>query len=250
MEIMLLTQQNTVLRMKLAMEQMFSGRGDPKELIDTAFRSIDVNGDEVVDLDEFGDLCEELNLSLTSEEVESIFKECDQDGNGVLDIKEVEESLMPKLSKQFTNTGLLGDAETKIHDLEKQLEMKDMKLQKAYKNEHHMKLRHERDVERTKRTKDREIERLQAQMELQKEELQAKLMKSESTSGRMRKKLEDLEDEMDNLRHTEELKRGGCLNLQLDTSETGAESRFLSVAQDEIFISICDRGIWTPVEAE
>ena len=69
-------------------------------------------------------------------------------------------------------------------------------------NEHHMKLRHERDVERTKRTKDREIERLQAQMELQKEELQAKLMKSESTSGRMRKKLEDLEDEMDNLRHT------------------------------------------------
>lgn len=61
-----------------------------------AFQDLDQNG--TLDFDEFVELCDALNMKLTRVEMEAIFKESDEDGNGTLDVDEVERMLMSRLT--------------------------------------------------------------------------------------------------------------------------------------------------------
>lgn len=69
---------------------------DPKE----AFKSFDVNHDNMLDLGEFIKAIQSLNLNFNEQKIESIFKALDTDGSNTLSIDEFVEAINWKFYNQ------------------------------------------------------------------------------------------------------------------------------------------------------
>jgi len=114
-----LSTANTILKMKLKIEQIMSGRADPTEMIHDAFDLMDKNGDGLIDRDEFKDVVDSLAIDLEDTDLDELFDLVDEDKNGVLDKQEVRTILIPELVK------LMGGAnhaqvQAKVQELQRE----------------------------------------------------------------------------------------------------------------------------------
>jgi len=114
-----LSTANTILKMKLKIEQIMSGRADPTEMIHDAFDLMDKNGDGLIDRDEFKDVVDSLAIDLEDTDLNELFDKVDEDKNGVLDKQEVRTILIPELVK------LMGGAnpaqiQAKVQELQRE----------------------------------------------------------------------------------------------------------------------------------